>query len=47
MTVKWITYAQSKTNRPMKGMLTGPATMLNWAFVRDDQPRSVTGYQGH
>ncbi len=45
MTVKWITYAQSKTNRPMKGMLTGPATMLNWAFVRDDQPRSVTGYQ--
>jgi 5-methyltetrahydropteroyltriglutamate--homocysteine methyltransferase len=45
MTVKWITYAQSKTNRPMKGMLTGPATMLNWSFVRDDQPRSVTGYQ--
>ncbi len=45
MTVKWSTYAQSKTNRPMKGMLTGPATMLNWSFVRDDQPRSVTGYQ--
>jgi 5-methyltetrahydropteroyltriglutamate--homocysteine methyltransferase len=45
MTVKWITYAQSKTNKPMKGMLTGPATMLNWSFVRDDQPRSVTGYQ--
>ena len=45
MTVKWITYAQSKTNRLMKGMLTGPATMLNWAFVRDDQPRSVTGFQ--
>ena len=45
MTVKWSKYAQSKTDRPMKGMLTGPATMLNWAFVRDDQPRSVTGYQ--
>ena len=45
MTVKWSVYAQSKTDRPMKGMLTGPATMLNWAFVRDDQPRSVTGYQ--
>ena len=45
MTVKWITYAQSKTDRPMKGMLTGPVTMLNWSFVRDDQPRSVTGYQ--
>jgi 5-methyltetrahydropteroyltriglutamate--homocysteine methyltransferase len=45
MTVRWSTYAQSKTDRIMKGMLTGPATMLNWAFVRDDQPRSVTGYQ--
>ncbi|NPA54873.1 MAG: 5-methyltetrahydropteroyltriglutamate--homocysteine S-methyltransferase [Epsilonproteobacteria bacterium] len=45
MTVKWITYAQSKTNRPMKGMLTGPVTMLNWSFVRDDQSRSATGYQ--
>ncbi len=45
MTVKWSTYAQSKTDRVMKGMLTGPATMLNWAFVRDDQARSVTGYQ--
>ena len=45
MTVKWSSYAQSKTNRPMKGMLTGPATMLNWAFVRDDQPRNVTGFQ--
>jgi 5-methyltetrahydropteroyltriglutamate--homocysteine methyltransferase len=45
MTVKWITYAQSKTDRPMKGMLTGPVTMLNWSFVRDDQPKSVTGYQ--
>ena len=42
MTVKWIAYAQSLTCKPMKGMLTGPVTMLNWSFVRDDQPRSVT-----
>lgn len=42
MTVEWIAYAQSLTDRPMKGMLTGPVTMLNWSFVRDDQPRSVT-----
>jgi len=42
MTVDWITYAQSLTERPMKGMLTGPVTMLNWSFVRDDQPRSVS-----
>jgi 5-methyltetrahydropteroyltriglutamate--homocysteine methyltransferase len=42
MTVEWITYAQSKTDRPVKGMLTGPVTMLQWSFVRDDQPRSVT-----
>jgi 5-methyltetrahydropteroyltriglutamate--homocysteine methyltransferase len=42
MTVKWITYAQSLTNKPMKGMLTGPVTLLNWSFVRDDQPRSVS-----
>ncbi len=40
MTVEWIRYAQSLTARPMKGMLTGPVTMLNWSFVRDDQPRS-------
>ena len=45
MTVEWITYAQSLTNRPMKGMLTGPVTMLNWSFVRDDQPRRTTAYQ--
>jgi 5-methyltetrahydropteroyltriglutamate--homocysteine methyltransferase len=45
MTVQWIRYAQSLTNRPMKGMLTGPVTILNWSFVRDDQPRSVTCYQ--
>ncbi|MEB2347025.1 MAG: 5-methyltetrahydropteroyltriglutamate--homocysteine S-methyltransferase [Comamonadaceae bacterium] len=42
ITVGWITYAQSLTKRPMKGMLTGPVTMLNWSFVRDDQPRSAT-----
>jgi len=45
MTVEWITYAQSLTNRPMKGMLTGPVTMLNWSFVRDDQSRRSTAYQ--
>jgi 5-methyltetrahydropteroyltriglutamate--homocysteine methyltransferase len=42
MTVEWITYAQSLTSKPMKGMLTGPVTILNWSFVRDDQPRSVS-----
>ena len=42
MTVAWTRYAQSLTERPMKGMLTGPVTMLNWSFVRDDQPRSTT-----
>ena len=42
MTVDWITYAQSLTEKPMKGMLTGPVTILNWSFVRDDQPRSVS-----
>lgn len=42
MTVGWWRYAQSLTDRPMKGMLTGPVTILNWSFVRDDQPRSVT-----
>ncbi|KXX66441.1 5-methyltetrahydropteroyltriglutamate--homocysteine S-methyltransferase [Marichromatium gracile] len=42
MTVDWITYAQSLTDKPMKGMLTGPVTILNWSFVRDDQPRSAT-----
>ncbi|VWB77160.1 5-methyltetrahydropteroyltriglutamate--homocysteine methyltransferase [Burkholderia aenigmatica] len=45
MTVEWITYAQSLTNKPMKGMLTGPVTILNWSFVRDDQPRSMSCYQ--
>lgn len=42
MTVAWWRYAQSLTDRPMKGMLTGPVTILNWSFVRDDQPRSET-----
>lgn len=42
MTVEWTKYAQSLTARPMKGMLTGPVTILNWSFVRDDQPRSVS-----
>lgn len=42
MTVEWIKYAQSLTTKPMKGMLTGPVTILNWSFVRDDQPRSVS-----
>ncbi|HFD32618.1 MAG TPA: 5-methyltetrahydropteroyltriglutamate--homocysteine S-methyltransferase [Gammaproteobacteria bacterium] len=42
MTVEWSKYAQSKTNKVMKGMLTGPVTILNWSFVRDDQPRSET-----
>ena len=42
MTVFWSTYAQSLTERPMKGMLTGPVTMLQWSFVRDDQPRQTT-----
>lgn len=39
MTVKWTQYAQSLTDRPVKGMLTGPVTMMQWSFVRDDLPR--------
>jgi 5-methyltetrahydropteroyltriglutamate--homocysteine methyltransferase len=42
MTIDWITYAQSLTDKPVKGMLTGPVTILQWSFVRNDQPRSVT-----
>ncbi len=42
MTVRWSKFAQSLTKRPMKGMLTGPVTILQWSFVRDDQPRSET-----
>ncbi|GHI97184.1 5-methyltetrahydropteroyltriglutamate--homocysteine S-methyltransferase [Streptomyces olivaceus] len=45
MTVRWTTYAQSLTDRPVKGMLTGPVTMLAWSFVRDDQPRADTARQ--
>ncbi|MAP27430.1 MULTISPECIES: 5-methyltetrahydropteroyltriglutamate--homocysteine S-methyltransferase [unclassified Methylophaga] len=45
MTVEWIQYAQSLTDKPVKGMLTGPVTILNWSFVRDDQPRSETSKQ--
>ncbi len=45
MTVMWSKYAQSQTEKPMKGMLTGPVTILNWSFVRDDQPRSLTAEQ--
>ncbi|MDO0937619.1 5-methyltetrahydropteroyltriglutamate--homocysteine S-methyltransferase [Streptomyces sp. DG2A-72] len=45
MTVRWTTYAQSLTSRPVKGMLTGPVTMLAWSFVRDDQPIDETARQ--
>ena len=45
MTVEWIRYAQSLTDKPLKGMLTGPVTILNWSFVRDDQPRKDTCLQ--
>ena len=45
MTVEWATYAQSLTEQPVKGMLTGPVTMLAWSFVRDDQPPADTARQ--
>ncbi|MFC4701296.1 5-methyltetrahydropteroyltriglutamate--homocysteine S-methyltransferase [Glaciecola siphonariae] len=45
MTVKWIRFAQGLTAKPVKGMLTGPVTILNWSFVRDDQPRALTAKQ--
>jgi 5-methyltetrahydropteroyltriglutamate--homocysteine methyltransferase len=45
MTVDWIKYAQSLTPKPVKGMLTGPVTILEWSFVRDDQPVSQTCFQ--
>lgn len=45
MTVDWAVHAQSLTDKPMKGMLTGPVTVLNWSFVRDDQPRADTCQQ--
>src|SRR3989442_11224354 len=45
MTVRWSTFAQSRTHRPVKGMLTGPVTILQGSFVRDDQPRAATALQ--
>ncbi|WP_116952683.1 5-methyltetrahydropteroyltriglutamate--homocysteine S-methyltransferase [Jiangella endophytica] len=45
ITVEWVTYAQSLTDRPVKGMLTGPVTILAWSFVRDDQPLGDTARQ--
>jgi 5-methyltetrahydropteroyltriglutamate--homocysteine methyltransferase len=45
MTVGWISFTQSLTRKPVKGMLTGPVTMLQWAFVRDDKPRSEIAFQ--
>ena len=45
MTVRWSSYAQSLTRQPVKGMLTGPVTILQWSFVRDDQPRAETAKQ--
>jgi 5-methyltetrahydropteroyltriglutamate--homocysteine methyltransferase len=45
MTVRWSSFAQANTNKLMKGMLTGPVTILQWSFVRDDQPRSETTFQ--
>ncbi len=45
ITVRWSRYAQEQTSRMMKGMLTGPVTILQWSFVRDDQPRAVTTNQ--
>ena len=45
MTVAWTVHAQSLTHKPMKGMLTGPVTLLQWSFVRDDQPRASTALQ--
>jgi 5-methyltetrahydropteroyltriglutamate--homocysteine methyltransferase len=45
MTVEWTIYAQSLTNKVMKGMLTGPITILQWSYVRDDQSRALTSRQ--
>jgi 5-methyltetrahydropteroyltriglutamate--homocysteine methyltransferase len=45
MTLRWSKFAQSLTTKPMKGMLTGPITILQWSFVRNDQPRSLTAKQ--
>ena len=45
MTVRWSAFAQSLTQKPVKGMLTGPVTILQWSFVRDDQPKGTTAFQ--
>ncbi len=45
MTVEWTRFAKENTDRPVKGMLTGPITILQWSFVRDDQPRKDTAWQ--
>ena len=45
MTVKWISYAQSRTEKPVKGMLTGPVTIINWSFVRNDIPKETVAKQ--
>jgi len=45
MTVRWITYAQSRTDKVVKGMLTGPVTMINWSFVRDDKTKAEIATQ--
>jgi 5-methyltetrahydropteroyltriglutamate--homocysteine methyltransferase len=45
MTIQWSQYAQSLTKKPVKGMLTGPITILQWSFVREDQPRKDTAWQ--
>ncbi|SFM26768.1 Cobalamin-independent synthase, Catalytic domain [Paenibacillus sp. 1_12] len=45
MTVEETKYAQSRTGQPVKGMLTGPITIMNWSFVREDIPREQIAYQ--
>ncbi len=45
MTLKWITYAQSRTKKIVKGMLTGPVTILNWSFVRDDREKKDVAFE--
>lgn len=45
MTVRWTSFAQSESQKPVKGMLTGPVTILQWSFVRDDQPLNLTANQ--
>ncbi|MEF3191662.1 MAG: 5-methyltetrahydropteroyltriglutamate--homocysteine S-methyltransferase [Campylobacterales bacterium] len=45
MALSWLLYAKSLTDKPVKGMLTGPVTILNWSFVRDDQPKEETAWQ--